>query len=296
MAAFILALITVLLGIIMFALVATVAAKAGGRPEAIKHGIAALGPILALALLTDLTSMGLSIASLFFAKTKRIFGGVGLGISGVVMVLFAGLVMIGIAQSHKPQGLTATPTPPSVEAPEPLLGEPASEVSSVPALPKHSWEGLPVYQIAINDTVTVTITAGEGVRVGGQALARLRDGIDRRITDKKADNQSEALAKQFIVAVNVTKYGTPVPKFDGYRYLTLAVDVRVLPGMERVTYFNAEEIGGPELSDELLEQKAAADAIKCLADPRMWIRPVKVGPLPVGHRSVAARVGSDTDN
>jgi len=283
---FVLSIAGILLTLGLFAISGLNVARGQGQPAVTQHRLEVAGAYLLLVFAIDLTSIILGISSLFCRGLKRVFGVIGFSLSGAVLAGVVILAIIAHSWRAPSQGLVAAQGfPPPMES---TLSNPLAT-----AAPPQGWEGLPVYRIGLNDHAEVTIAATNGLSVSATAMTRLRDAIVRQFEDKQAENPPTDLAKQFLILVSVKKYGK-VPNFPGSRDLDLQVDVRVLPGGERVCYFGVGEFASPELSDILLEKKAAADAAKCLSDPRMWIRPAKVDfSQPSQSRAGAKRDTSD---
>jgi hypothetical protein len=264
-AAFVLSLVVVLAGFAFFAVSGYIAVKTrGGSPEAVEHGRTVFGVYLLTLFVATLAAMSLGLASLFAKGSKRVFGALGMGFSGFTLVCFGGVAFVGVsvrAANRGPNSAGATwasPAPPPV---------PNSARSSGP------WMGLPVFQIAANDNTQVVVGTVEGATIETEALGRLGKAIGQKITDQKMENVPTGLAKQFLIEVGVKKSGAVESGTPGLMALNLVVDVRILPGGERVSHFEVGELGGPEVPEKTLELKAANDTVKCINDPRMWVRP-----------------------
>jgi hypothetical protein len=248
-----------------------------GRSDTMPLGLAAitLGAALVFGIL--LTALGLSIASLFAGAANRTFGVLGLTFSGVTLLGFVGLAVVARFGGHGPREPASRDTP---AAPVAAWQPSAAASARPPDQVRPSADPGFVTQIADNDNVQVTIAGADGVAISAAVIRRLDSAIERKIAEVKTENPPTGLAKQFLIEVSIKRYGKADGGIPDLRALDLMFDVRVLPGGERVCYFGVGELGGPEQSDASLEMKAAIDAAKCLEDQRMWIRPVKVSPVP----------------
>ena len=130
-----------------------------------------------------------------------------------------------------------------------------------------------ISRFAENDEILVTIATANGAAASAAVLERLRAAVERNIENGKSGNPPSDPNRQFLVRIRLKTYGKANPVISGSRTLELDVDVRLLPGGERVCYFIVQALVGPGSSEADLDLQAAASVGRLLGNPRMWISP-----------------------